>query len=276
MAVSTAEGRLIDINPAGVELYGYDSKEDLLALDLEDLYAHPDDRRKFLEEIEARGFVRGYETRHKTRAGRVLIVQATTVLVQDEDGKVEYLLAIVRDVTEQKQAEERLIHLARFDSLTGLPNRHSFLDHVDNAIARVGRFGHRLAIMVFDLDQLQEINDTHGHDVGEALVAAVARRLDGNIRKVDTLARFGVLRFAVLKSDFFDPQDASKLAERLIADSESPFTVMGHEIQMPISIGIALYPPGEGEADQLLDRADRAFTVAKSRGPGSYAFDDEE
>lgn len=275
LAVSTADGKLIDINPAGVELYGYDSKSQMLDLDLENLYADPGERRRVLAELEARGFVRGFETRHKTRSGEVVIVQATTAIVRDDDGKIEYLLAVMRDVTEQKRAEERLIHLARFDSLTGLPNRHTFLDQVGNAIARVGRFGHRMAVMLFDLDELKAASDAHGHEVGDALLLAFARRLKKSIRKVDTLARIGVLRFAVLKSDFLAPQDAGKLSQRLIADVERPFRVPGHEIKVPISIGIALYPPGDGEPEQLLDRADRALAEARSQGPGSYVCDGE-
>jgi diguanylate cyclase (GGDEF)-like protein/PAS domain S-box-containing protein len=275
LAVSTAEGRLVDINPAGVELYGYDSKEQMLELDLADLYADPGERRRVLEELEDRGFVRGYETRHKTRSGEVLILQATTATLRDDEGRVEYLLAVLRDVTEQKRAEERLIHLARFDSLTGLPNRHTFLDQVGNAVARVGRFGHRMAVLLFDLDELRAVSETHGHQVGDAFLLAFARRLAGNIRKVDTLARVGVLRFAVLKSDFIDRQDAVKLAQRLMADAEKSFRVTGHQIRAPIAIGIALYPPGGGEPEQLLDRADRALRAARRQGPGNYAFDEE-
>ncbi|MEE8523952.1 MAG: sensor domain-containing diguanylate cyclase [Thermoanaerobaculia bacterium] len=276
LAVSTADGKLVDINPAGVELYGYDSKQQMLELDLEDLYADPGERRRILKELEARGFVRGFETRHKTRSGEVVIVQATTAVVRDDHGRIEYLLAVLRDVTEQRRAEERLLHLARFDSLTGLPNRHTFLDQVSNAIARVGRFGHRMAVLLFDLDELKSATDTHGHEVGDALLLAFARRLQRNVRKVDTLARIGVLRFAVLKSDFVDRQAAVKLAERLIANLDRPFRVMGHEIRVPIAVGIALYPPGDGEPEQLLDRADQALGDAKSQGPGSYACDGGE
>jgi diguanylate cyclase (GGDEF)-like protein/PAS domain S-box-containing protein len=276
LAVSTADGKLVDINPAGVELYGYDSREQMLELDLQHLYADPDERRRVLAELEQRGFVRGYETRHKSRSGEVLILQATTATVRDDQGRIEYLLAVLRDVTEHKRAEERLIHLARFDSLTGLPNRHTFLDQVGNAVARVGRFGHRLAVLVFDLDEHKTFCDAHGPQAGEALLQAFARRLAGNVRKVDTLARFGELRFAVLKSDFIDRQDAVKLAERLIADCGRPLRVAGRQARTPVSIGIALYPPGEGEPEQVLDRADRALRAAKRLGPGNYSFDVEE
>ena len=272
VGISTPEGKLLDINQAGVELYGYDSKEEMLSLDTRELYFEPKHREGVVEQLESLGYLRGYEVHHKTKTGELLIVQGTTSTLRDKRGNVEYQLTILRDVTEQKRAEERLVHMARFDSLTGLPNRYTFRDSLEAAVARVRRFGRRMAVMVFDLADLAQINETRGRGAGDALLVAAARRLESNVRKVDTLARLGGERFAVLKSDFVDRRDAELLARRLLDDLEKPFRVEGEEVQTSIAAGIALFPSGSGDADELLDRADQALWRAKADGPGSVRF----
>ncbi len=246
----------------------------MLGIDVGDLYVQPAERRALLERLQAEGYVQAYEAQHKTRTGEVRIVRGTTSTVRDADDEVVYLLAILRDVTEHKRAEERLIHMARFDSLTGLANRYAFGDDLQRAVARTTRFGRRMALLLVDLGDLKSVNDTFGHTVGDDLVAAVAGRLTKSVRKVDTLARLDGDTFAIVKTDFDEPDHAAQLASRLLSDLEPPFQLAGQEVRTTAYIGIAVFPPGDEDPGELLRRADHALSRAKAAGPNTYRFDE--
>jgi len=177
------------------------------------------------------------------------------------------LVATYEDVTERRQAEAKIIHMARHDALTNLPNRVLFQDKMEQALQR----GDELAVMFLDLDRFKSVNDSLGHSVGDALLCAVTERLQRVVRGVDTVARLGGDEFAIVQSDA-RPTDASELAARIIDTLVEPFDVLGHQVIISTSIGIAMAPADGNEPDQLLRNADMALYRAKAEGRGAYHF----
>jgi diguanylate cyclase (GGDEF)-like protein len=178
-------------------------------------------------------------------------------------------LATLEEVTELRKAEERLVHLAHHDGLTGLPNRVLFRDKLAEALAFAKR-GWGLALLFLNLDRFKAVNDALGHPIGDMLLQRVAERLCGAIRETDVVARLGGDEFAIVQCAITQPGDAMSYATRLLALFSDPFDVAGHRIVISTSIGIALSPQDGVDADQLLRDADLALYRAKSDGRGIF------
>ena len=274
--VVSADGEIRDINAAGLDLYGYESLEEIAKHNIESFYVDLAERKEMLARVEQDGWLQNHELRHRTRDGRILQVQGTVSVLRDPDGNVSELLAILRDVTQERRIQEGLVKMARFDPLTGLANRYTFHDQLEKTLARASRFRRRMALMMLDLDHFKEVNDQHGHDVGDAVLVAASTRLGGCIRKVDTMARLGGDELAVIKTDFDEPEHAAMLARRLLMSLEEPFEIDGHHIQISVSIGIAVYPPGESDPQGLIKQADLALYRAKGDGRNTFRFYDQD
>jgi diguanylate cyclase (GGDEF)-like protein/PAS domain S-box-containing protein len=177
------------------------------------------------------------------------------------------MVVTYEDVTERRQAEAKIMHMARHDALTNLPNRVLFRDKMEQALNR----GEKLAVMFLDLDRFKGVNDSLGHPVGDALLCAVTERLLRVVRGVDTVARLGGDEFAIVQSSA-RPTDASELAAEVIETFQEPFEVHGHQVIIGTSIGIAMAPADGSEPDQLLRNADMALYRAKAEGRGTYHF----
>jgi len=179
------------------------------------------------------------------------------------------------DVTEAKSAEERIVHLAHHDALTGLPNRKLFYVQLEQALKRVRR-GERLAVFYLDLDHLKRINDTLGHSAGDKLIKAVADRLCGCVRGVDLVARLGGDEFAIIQASLKQNADAAVLATRIREAVHEPFDLDGNRVVVDISIGISVAPDDASEFDELLKTADIALYEAKNLGRGTFCFYEAE
>src|SRR5471032_571729 len=180
-------------------------------------------------------------------------------------------VATHEDVTEEKRAEERIMHVAHHDALTGLPNRILFSEQLRQALKRVRR-GERLAVLYIDLDRLKRVNDTLGHPIGDKLLKGVADRLRGCIRDIDTVARLSGDEFAIIQSSIDRPSDAAALAIRIRAAIREPIDLNGHQVVVDTSIGISIAPDDGTELDELLKTADIALYEAKNTGRGTYCF----
>jgi diguanylate cyclase (GGDEF)-like protein/PAS domain S-box-containing protein len=198
-------------------------------------------------------------------------------------GEAPRFIVLSRDITERKQAEARIARLAYFDSLTGLPNRLSFLERVDREVRRAAKRGEMLAVLFMDLDGFKNINDSMGHAAGDLLLRWAAERLSDGLRPSDLLsrpmsiaaeaggdevdlARLGGDEFTALVLDIAHPEDALAVANRIGALMRSPFVLEGREVTLTASIGIALYPQDGGDGATLLKHADTAMYHAKSSG----------
>lgn len=169
---------------------------------------------------------------------------------------------------ERAAQEERIRHQAYHDSLTGLPNRASFAEHLDEAMRRAKRAGWPLALLFLDLDNFKRVNDSLGHDAGDRLLRVAAERIRRAVREADMLFRMGGDEFTVLLRNVPDPASANHVVDRLIDSLREPFLVEGNEVVLGMSIGIALVGD-ETTADGLLVRADEALYAVKRGGGGS-------
>ncbi len=179
-------------------------------------------------------------------------------------------VAIVRDITEQKRAEQRLVYLAQYDALTGLPTRALFHDRAQHALARANRDEKLVAIMYLDLDHFKNVNDSMGHHAGDELLKAVAKRITSCLRDVDTVSRMGGDEFTVILESIPHIDNATIVAEKIIDVMQEPFHLDGRDIQVTVSIGITIYPMDDKDMSNLLKDADEAMYRAKQAGRNNY------
>ena len=175
------------------------------------------------------------------------------------------------DITRRKNHEDQIRRLAHFDALTGLPNRNLLMQLLRHAVGRA-RHGAPLALLFIDLDGFKAVNDSLGHEVGDALLAAFAQRLGGSLRPSDTAARLGGDEFVVVVEDVELHADIDALAERILISATTPFRVNGHDCRVSASIGIARYGPACADADLLVKAADTAMYAAKRGGKNGFRF----
>jgi diguanylate cyclase (GGDEF)-like protein len=175
------------------------------------------------------------------------------------------------DITERRNAEERIAHMARHDTLTGLPNRMHFRERFDKAVAAVDRTG-AFAVLCLDLDNFKIVNDTLGHQAGDSLLQIAAKRIQAALRKNDLAARIGGDEFAILQLTKEQPSAAIALANRLVEVMQEPIMIGEQEVLVGVSVGIAQAPADGADADTLLKNADLALYRSKADGRGTYCL----
>ena len=243
---------------------------------------HADDRVAVDESVRAAVASREpYELKYRVLHldGGVRWVHERGRGVYDGDGGLLFLDGAILDCTEQKGLEEQLEHLAYHDSLTGLPNRALFREHVELALARAQRTACSAAVLFVDLDDFKLVNDSFGHQIGDQLLCTVADRLRDAARASDVIARQGGDEFLLLLTDL-PPSDAagaatvaaSGIAGRIGEALEAPIRLGGVDVQVSASIGISIYPADGTDAEVLLKHADVAMYQSKDNGRNGYAF----
>ena len=191
--------------------------------------------------------------------------------IRNETGLVTHYAAMKEDVTLRKEYEERLLHQAHFDELTGLPNRLLARDRLNVALARAERNGEKVAVMMLDLDGFKKINDTLGHAVGDALLGEISTRLKGVLRETDTVARFGGDEFLVILPDLKQEMAADVTGRKILHACSQPAMVGQHELFVTASLGITLFPDDGDNPEALLKNADTAMYEAKRTGKNRAA-----
>lgn len=187
--------------------------------------------------------------------------------ILDGERRVISVICISKEITERKRMEDRLAHMAHHDLLTDLPNRALFNDRLQQAIAHARRDKTRLALMFLDLDKFKPVNDLFGHQVGDLLLQAVAKRIQGCIRESDTAGRLGGDEFVVLLPTIEDVQDALMIAEKIRHALDQPFELAGNRnLHISSSIGIAIYPVHGSNDIELTKNADDAMYHVKALG----------
>ena len=197
--------------------------------------------------------------------GREIPVSLTFVAHRDPSGEIQFVAIMARDMSAQRQLQDELRHQAFHDPLTGLSNRARFIDRLDHALIRARRTAEQVALLFVDLDEFKAVNDSHGHDVGDALLVAVGRRISEMLREGDTVARLGGDEFALLLDGSIDRDHAENIAERLVEAMRVPFEIDGRHVMMRASAGVAL-STGSETGNELLRRADLAMYTSKAEG----------
>ena len=273
MALVTPEGRWLQVNQSLCKLLGYSQRE-LMSMDYLNVL-HPNDLSPALASFKdlLRGRIPScqMEKRYLNKAGQEVWGLWSASLAKDAHTKTPNLIFQIQDITDRKHAEERLHHDAFHDTLTGLPNRALFMDHLKLAIARLQRRDDQIfAVLYIDLDRFKVINDSLGHMVGDELLVGIARRLEYCLRPGDTIARLGGDEFTVLLEDIGDGSDVTPIAERIQKELSSPFSLGGREVFTTVSMGIALSSKEYGRPEDILRDADTAMYRAKSMGKARH------
>ena len=266
--------RFLAVNEAAVEHYGY-SRERFLQMSVLDLLFRADPEPRMLDRLaaESSSDAAGRSDQHLRGDGSTIEVVTYTRSLRWDDQDAAIVAAI--DMTERKRAEDRIKHLAHHDALTDLPNRACFTETLTAVFKGAELSGQRFAVLCVDLDYFKQANDLFGHVVGDALLRAVAGRLQ-DAAQGHFLARIGGDEFTFISKAGDEPATASALAERLLAAVADDFVVDGHRIRIGLSIGIAIYPTDGASETSLVGNADAALYRAKADGRMMVRFFEAE
>ncbi|MDR2550684.1 MAG: EAL domain-containing protein [Desulfobulbus sp.] len=271
--VTDQEGTILQVNPAFTQITGYSAEEAVGNTPklLKSNRHEPSFYRTMWEQLGRDGQWSG-EIWNRRRDGEVYPEWQTVNAVRNPLGQVTNYVCIFHDISELKRQQEALEHQAQHDALTGLPNRVLFNDRLQMALARMRRKASRLALLFLDLDNFKHINDSFGHTAGDNLLMAMSRRLKGQLRASDTLARQGGDEFLVLLPEIGTAEDAGLIATRLLECLRVPFFHENIEYYVSASIGVTIAPDDGANIDDLIKNADIAMYRAKKQGRDSYQF----
>ena len=275
--VTDHQGLIVHVNRAFIEITGY--RRDEVIGQQPSLFKsghHPPGfYQAMFATLEAEGEWSG-EIWNRRRTGEIYPQWQTIRVIHDDFGRLSHYVAVFSDISAIKDSESELKHLAHHDPLTDLPNRLLFSDRAEQALASAQTHKRGCALLMLDLDHFKLINDSLGHNVGDRLLKAVARRLQALFGPGITLARLGGDEFAVLAESCPQPAQAAALAQRILDALKEPLLIDGNQLLINASIGISLFPSDALSAEQLLRNADSALFKAKSSGRNGYALYTEE
>jgi diguanylate cyclase (GGDEF)-like protein/PAS domain S-box-containing protein len=239
-------------------------------------FIHEDDLERYLQEMETAYMLKrawDIEYRILNKSGRVVYVRELGEPLLDENDNLIKTFGTLQDITERKQAEEEILHLAYHDELTGLPTLRLGKDRLTNAIASARRNKNQLAVLFLDLDGFKEVNDSMGHKAGDHVLKEVGARLTNIVRDTDTVARIGGDEFIIILTAIVEDTVVIKMAEKVVEALCLPIDIDGQNAEISTSIGIALYPDHGKEPDDLIVRADSAMYTVKREGKNNYIID---
>ncbi|SDU32961.1 bifunctional diguanylate cyclase/phosphodiesterase [Halopseudomonas salegens] len=270
--ITDAEQRIVMVNKGFTRITGYPEAE-VLGKNPNILSSGRHNRafyQRMWRDIDAEGQWQG-EVWNRRKDGSLYPEWLTISSLLDEQGQVSHYLAVINDITQRKQDEQRIYRLAYYDSLTELPNRPLLEQRAAQAFSLAARHQSQVALLYIDLDNFKNVNDSLGHEVGDTLLVAIARRLQGILRDEDTLARSGGDEFMLLLPEV-DANGASQIAEHILQLLADPIAAQGHELVVTASIGIALYPDDALDLGSLHTKADIAMYRAKALGRNAFSF----
>ena len=273
VVVTDLQGIITDWNKGSETLYGY-SKSEAIGQAVNILHV-PEDSEGIVSEVlsavaEFGKWTGEVRTLHKD--GHIGWVESMCIPIYDENDQMIGALGINRDITGRVLEAERLHHLAHYDQLTKIPNRHLLLEIIKHLISQSERNKGSFALLYIDLDKFKTINDTKGHAFGDQVLIEAATRLKQSIRKSDTVARVGGDEFVVLLENITSKDKISAMAGDLIEAINKPFVINAEEFEMSCSVGIAIYPDKGTTTDALFAAADIAMYKAKEKGRNTYSF----
>lgn len=270
--ITDASQRIVKVNQAFTQITGY-RPEDVLGNTPVMLSSGQHDKvfyQQMWSALDTQGQWQG-EVWNRRKDGTVYPEWLRISRMLDERGKVTQYVAVLSDITQRKADEQHIHRLAYFDVLTGLPNRTMFEERAQTAVSLAERHSKHLALMYIDLDNFKNVNDSLGHQVGDALLVAFAERLSGLLREEDTLSRTGGDEFTLILPEI-DGNGAAHTAQRIVEAMAESLHADGHDLTVTASIGIALYPDDAQDLVSLHSNADIAMYRAKQNGRNGYSF----
>ena len=265
--IATTDGTITYVNQRFTDCTGY-SRDEVIGQNpriLKSGLFTTGDYKHLWETITGGGEWCG-EFNNRRKDGSLFWERASIAPIRDGKNRITHFLAIKEDITRFKEYEERLVHQANYDLLTGLPNRMMALDRLQQAIAHTNRNKRTTVLMFVDLDDFKRVNDTFGHLIGDKLLVAVSDRIKLMLRQADTLARLGGDEFLIMLLDVERYVDGEMVARKVLASLEEPFAIDNLKIYVGASIGITFHPADAATADVLLRNADSAMYAAKAAG----------
>ncbi|MEZ4600244.1 MAG: EAL domain-containing protein [Syntrophotaleaceae bacterium] len=272
IGMADLQGRLTYVNQACLDLWGFSTREEILGKELFQFVRNPLNALAVIEELRSKGGWRGILAGRK-KDGTLFDVEAHAYLTRNPEGEPVCLTAYFADVTEKKRTEQQISRLAYYDALTGLPNRILLADQLEQAIGHARRSQESLAVLLLDLDNFKQVNDSLGHAKGDAVIQAVAARLNSRVRRGDTFSRWAGDEFVFILANTRMEEDAATFAKLILEQlTEQSFKLNERQFFVTGSIGIAMYPRDGQDVDTLLQHADTAMYEAKRTGGNSHHF----
>ena len=269
--ITDTKGNIVEINDTFSRITGY-SREEVLGQNPRMLRSGRQSAEFYVAMWKAlleNGYWSG-EMWNRRKNGEDYAELISISAVHDKDGKIISYLSLFTDITEMKEHQQQLEHIAHYDALTSMPNRVLLADRLQQGMAQSLRNSQGLAVTYLDLDGFKAVNDAHGHNVGDQLLIALAQRMKSALREGDTLARIGGDEFVAVLVNLESPQDYKQVLQRLLQAAADPVTVGGIVLQVSATIGVTLYPQDNTDADHLLRHADQAMYQAKLAGKNRY------
>jgi diguanylate cyclase (GGDEF)-like protein/PAS domain S-box-containing protein len=265
-------GFITSWNKGAERLFGYSAAE---AIGRNIIFLYEDQDNSDLNDIFIEHGGREMDVRRRKKSGEVFWASLALTPMTDPAGQPSGLIGYLNDITDRKQAEERIHYLAYYDALTGLPNRSLLMKLTDHALTVAQRSQTQASLLFVDLNRFKPINDTLGHSVGDRLLQQVAARFRASLRNEDILSRLGSDEFVIGLFDLNESVYSSNVAQKLLASLEAPFLIDEHELRVGASIGISVFPQDGNDSVTLLRLADSAMFRAKQgadNGEGGYTF----
>lgn len=269
--ITDSDNRIIDVNPAFTRITGY-GHEEVMGRDPKILSSGRQDKAFYVEMWKALGETGSWrgELWNRRKEGELFAELLSITTITDESGQAQRYVGVFSDITNIKEHEAELSHVANYDLLTGIPNRRLLADRLGQAVAVAQRGGRTLAICYIDLDGFKEVNDLYGHQKGDQLLVEVTRRIQHELRAGDTVARLGGDEFTVLFNDLAHEKECFQILERLMQTIASPVQLGEYSVVVSASVGVAFYPEDGKDGETLLKNADHSMYVAKQNGKNRF------
>lgn len=267
ISITDAKGDILDVNEAFVLNTGY-SREEVLGKNpriLKSGRQGPEFYAEMWQFLKKEGYWTG-EIWNRHKNGEVYAELLTISAVRNAEGETQNYVSMFTDITALKEHQQQLERIAHYDVLTGLPNRVLLCEQMKQSILQGLRRGQSLSVAFIDLDNFKEINDLHGHHLGDELLIVIAQRMKNALREGDIFARLGGDEFVAAMIDLNKPQDCEPVLERLLLAAAEPVAIDGLVLQVSASIGVTLYPQDGSDVDQLIRHANQAMYQAKQGG----------
>jgi diguanylate cyclase (GGDEF)-like protein/PAS domain S-box-containing protein len=271
--ITDKNGIIEYVNPAFTEMTGFTAEEAIgKKPNIVKSELHPPEFYQELWATITAGHIWRGEITNRDHNGRIYIDSTAIAPVMNEQGEIIRYVAIKHDVTERREMESRLEHMAHFDMLTGVPNRQLFLERLEQSISLARRHQERLALLFIDLDGFKEINDNLGHEAGDAVLREIALRLHSEIRESDTVARVGGDEFVVLINTLQSSDNLEGIVRKLLEGITLPILLSGELHVIGASIGVSLFPEHGHDVASLLSNADSAMYMSKRTGKNRWTL----